>query len=185
MQDGEIIALFFERSEKAIVALSAKYGRLLHRIAFNILGNMADVEECVNDAYYGIWKAIPPHRPEALLSFACRIVRNVAINRCKHNTVLKRQSNYALCLEELSELLSDPTSVEEGVILSELTDEINAFLADLSSVNRSLFVRRYVFFDGYEEIARSFGLRENAVRTRLSRIKAELKEYLEKRGTKI
>ena len=185
MQDSEIIALFHERSEKAISALSAKYGRLLKQIITNILGNDEDAQECLNDAYYAMWKAIPPNRPDPLLPFVCRIARNIAINRYKHNTVKKRQSNYALCLEELSEFLSDPTSVEDALVLAELTSHINTFLDGITPLNRSIFVRRYVFFDSHEEIAKAVGLRENAVRTRLSRIKTELKQDLEKRGIEI
>lgn len=51
MDDSQIIELFYERSEQAIIELSEKYGALCRRIADNILNNSLDTEECLNDAY--------------------------------------------------------------------------------------------------------------------------------------
>ena len=85
MDDSKIIELFFERSEQAIDELSKKYGPLCKKIAFNILGNGLDSEECVNDAYLGIWNAIPPQKPDPLSTFVCKIVRNTAIKKYHSN----------------------------------------------------------------------------------------------------
>lgn len=60
MTDAEIIDLFFERSEQAITELAKKHGGAVSRIAYNILGNMQDTEECVNDTWMGTWNAILP-----------------------------------------------------------------------------------------------------------------------------
>ena len=79
MEDSEIIELFFVRSEDAITALSEKYGAICHKVACNILKNATDAEECVNDTYLGVWNAIPPARPNPLISFVLRIVRNLSI----------------------------------------------------------------------------------------------------------
>ena len=49
MDDQEIIALFFDRSEQAIIELDRKYGKTCHSISYNILNNTQDAEECVND----------------------------------------------------------------------------------------------------------------------------------------
>ena len=45
MEDSRIIQMFFDRMESAIAALSAKYGKLCYRIAYNILTNHADAQE--------------------------------------------------------------------------------------------------------------------------------------------
>ena len=66
MDDRQIIALFYERSEQAIAELSKKYGDLCFKIAINILNDPQDAEECVNDAYLGAWNNIPPQNPEPL-----------------------------------------------------------------------------------------------------------------------
>lgn len=101
MDDSKIIELFYERSEQAIIELSKKYGTVCTKIAFNILNNTQDTEECVNDAYLGTWNTIPPQNPNPLLSYVCRIVQNLAIKKYHTNTAAKRNSIYDVALDEL------------------------------------------------------------------------------------
>lgn len=101
LDDRKIIELFFERSEQAIIELSNKYGSVCSKVAFNILNNKQDTEECVNDAYLGTWNTIPPQNPNPLLSYVCRIVRNLAIKKYHTNTATKRNSIYDVALDEL------------------------------------------------------------------------------------
>ena len=53
MDDEKIIELFWERSEQAISETADKYGGICRKIAWNILGNEEDTQECVNDTYLG------------------------------------------------------------------------------------------------------------------------------------
>lgn len=66
MKDTEIIDLFFARSEDAIKQVQKKYGYLCRKIAWNILQNEQDTDECVNDAYLVLWNLIPPTQPNPL-----------------------------------------------------------------------------------------------------------------------
>ena len=77
IDDEKIIELFFERSEQAIRELDMKYGKICHNLSYNIVNSRQDAEECVNDAYLGAWNAIPPVRPNPLLSYIVKIVRNI------------------------------------------------------------------------------------------------------------
>lgn len=106
MNDMEIIQLFFERSEQAIKELSEKYGAACSKIAFNILNNTQDAEECVNDAYLGVWNTIPPQNPNPLQSYVYRIVRNLAIKKHRFGTAAKRKSTYDITLDELENGIS-------------------------------------------------------------------------------
>lgn len=182
MLDSEIIDLFFERSEKAIVELSNKYGSVCKKVSMNVLNNHQDAEECVNDAYLGVWNAIPPEKPNPLLAFVCRIVRNVSINRYKKNNAKKRKGNYDLCIEELENCMASQRTVEDEISEVELSSYIDSFLDSLTKINRMLFVRRFWYLDSYADIAKASGLKEGAIRTRLSRIKSDLKKFLKKRG---
>ena len=176
MDDRAIIALFFDRSERAVEALAAKYGPLLHRIAQNILLSGEDARECVNDAYLGIWNAIPPQRPEPLCAFVCAVTRNQALKRLRAAGAQKR-SGYHRSLEELAEVLPAP-GVEEQFSARELGREIDAYLAALSPENRALFLRRYWFGDSVQDLARAFSLSENAVSARLFRLREGLRRHL-------
>lgn len=120
MDDIKIIDLFFARSELAIEALDGKYGAICHNLSRSILKDQQDAEECVNDAYLGVWNAIPPHRPNPLSVFVCKIVRNISIMRYRANTALKRNSNYDSTMEELENCLSSSVSVEDSLEEKEL-----------------------------------------------------------------
>ena len=50
MEDDKIIELFWERSESAIAELDKKYGSVCRKIAFNILGDGRDAEECISSS---------------------------------------------------------------------------------------------------------------------------------------
>lgn len=185
MEDREIVDLFFQRSEKAITELAAKYGGISMNTAYNILGNREDAEECVNDSYLGVWNAVPPKKPDPLLAFLLKIVRNIAINRCKFNSRQKRHHSYDECIDELEYSLASRESVEQELEAAELTKYIENFLDTLNKTSRLLFIRRYWYVDSYEALAQLTGLRENAIRTQLSRIRSKLKKYLRERGVAI
>ncbi len=178
MEDEAIIKLFFSRSERAVAELSEKYQKLCMKVAVNILGNMQDAEECVNDAYLGVWNTVPPQKPENLTAFLCKIVRNLSLKRCTYNTAEKRKGNYGVCIEELDECLAASDTVESSFDSEELSKLLDRFIESLDKTNRFLFVKRYWFADSYEALSRSTGMKEQAIRTRLSRIRAGLKKFL-------
>ena len=178
MNDTRIIELFFERSEQAIKELDSKYGKVFYSLAFKILNNHNDVEECVNDSYLGAWNAIPPTKPKSLLAFVCKIVRNISLKRYEQNTAIKRNSYYDVAMEELEDCIASSMTVEEEIAEQELTKIIESFLNSLSKENRVIFLRRYWFSDTYADIAKKVGLTEKNVSVRLTRLRKELREYL-------
>lgn len=105
MEDSKIIELFFERSEQAIAELSYKYGGVCRKIAFNILNNLQDVEECVNDTYLEAWNSIPPQNPNPLVTYICKITRNIALKKYRYNTAKRRNGFYDISLSELEECI--------------------------------------------------------------------------------
>lgn len=179
MQDEAILDLFFTRSEHGVVELDAKYGALLHTLAFNILGSREDAEECVSDAYLAIWNAIPPERPELLRAWCCRVVRNAALTRLRHNNAERRSSRFDAALGELEATLAAPGDVGDRLAARELVGHIERFLDTLGAENRVIFLRRYWFADDIRSIARRTGLSEKAVSVRLTRLRKQLKKYLE------
>ena len=51
IDDIRIIELYFERNEQAIKETDIKYGKLCHKLSYNVLNNRQDSEECVNTTY--------------------------------------------------------------------------------------------------------------------------------------
>lgn len=185
MEDNQIIKLFFERSEQAISELGTKYGRLCLQVANNILNNFSDSEECVNDAYLGVWNTIPPKNPESLVSYTLKIVRNLSLKRFQYNTASKRNSNYEVAFDELDNCLASLKDVETEIEGAELTRDIEQFLDTLKQVDRVIFMRRYYLSDSYADIAALTALTEKNVSVRLVRLRAQMKDYLTERGYQI
>ncbi len=185
MDDSKIIELFFERSEQAIIELSKKYGSVCSRIANNILNNRFDSEECVNDAFLGVWNTVPPQRPNSLGRYVCRIVRNIALNKYHENTAKKRNSLYDIALDEITECFPSAVSVEDEIETKEIAGIIDRFLDALDQQNRILFVRRYWYSDSIGDLAELFHTSRHNISVRLSRIRKSLREYLMKEGVSL
>ena len=49
IDDEKIIEMFFGRSEQGIRELDIKYGKVCHKLSYNIVNSRQDAEECVND----------------------------------------------------------------------------------------------------------------------------------------
>lgn len=182
MDDNKIIDLFYERSEQAISQLAKKYGTLCNRIAFNILKDESDAEECVNDAYLIIWNTVPPEKPDPLRTYVCRIVRNTSINRYVHNTAKKRNEYYDTALEDFENYFTDPDGVEDIVAAKQFRAEVEQYLMKNDKESRFIFLRRYWYCDEIGDIAKMLHKKENYVSVKLFRIKEDLKNYLIKKG---
>ena len=104
MDDKRIIDLYFDRDERAIEESSIKYGAYCGRVAFNILSDPYETEECLNDTWLRSWNTIPPTIPDVLRSFFARITRNLAIDKLRKKHAERRlSSEYLVSLDELSE----------------------------------------------------------------------------------
>lgn len=183
MEDSEIIKLFFDRNERAITEVSAKYQRLCIGIAENVLGNEQDAEECVNDSMLVLWNLIPPNSPTKFCSYLCKIVRNQALKRYEYNTAQKRNSEFVQSVEELESVLGDGKDCYEQETDSEhLGKLINDFLHGEKDEIRSVFIRRYWFFDTVSDISKRFGFSESKVKSMLFHSRERLKVFLQKEG---
>ena len=184
MDDLSIIELYFARDEQAIKETDKKYGKLCYRIAYNILNNNEDSEECVNDTYIGVWNAIPPTRPKSLMAFLCKITRNISLKRVEAMARQKRSQATVVSLDELAEILPDE-SIEENISNDNLTELISDFLRKEKADVRNVFIRKYYFFDSVGDIAKRYGFTEDKVKSMLYHTRKKLKDHFIKEGVKL
>lgn len=181
MEDTRIIDLYWTRSEKAIAETSAKYGKYCYAIAYNILSNPQDADECVNDTYLKVWNLIPPNRPTILSAFLGKIVRRVSIDKWRSRNVGKRGSGEIIvALEELSECVPSSDNVEKAVEAAELERIIGSFVMSLPVMERRVFICRYWYLDSLGEICQQFGFTQSKVKMMLHRTRGKLLLYLKK-----
>lgn len=186
MRDTAIIDMYFARDEQAIAATQETYGSYCHRIAWNVLHDEEDSEECVNDTWLRAWKSIPPTRPDKLSVYLGTITRNLALDRWKSKRTARRGSGeMALVLDEIAEIVPDRSSVEDMVETARLEELINTFLHELPERDCNVFLRRYWFMEEYSDIAKRYCLNLNTVKSSIHRTRGKLKEFLEKEGVTI
>ena len=183
MDDRRIVELFLERSEEAILQTDIKYGRYCHKIAFNILGNDEDSEECVNDAYMRAWNSIPPNEPSSMASYIGKITRNLALDRLRMKQSDKRGNcEVPLLLDELSECVSGHDELARRQDSAEITAAIDSFLGQLNVVERGVFMRRYWMMEPIADVARHYDISVSKTTTMLFRLRNKLKKHFMKEG---
>ena len=184
MEDHEIVALYWDRDERAIGESEQKYGALCRGVALRVLENIEDSEECVSDTWLRSWNTIPPQRPNLLGAFLARITRNLALDRWRAARAEKRGGGEtALALEELEDCVpSGASGPEEHLEASELAALIARFLRAQPEESRRVFLRRYWYVESVSAIAEAFGFSESKVKSMLFRTRKGLRRFLEKEG---
>jgi len=181
--DDQIVEMYWQRNPDAIQETDQKYGHLLRSVAYNILFDSLDCEECRNDAYLGIWNAIPGARPEAFSAFIVKIMRRIAINRYTENSRKKRiPSQLTISMEDLNQTISSGVLVEEEYEAKELGEMITAYVKTLNKRQRYIFISRYYMADPVEKIASDLLISRRTTYREIEKIKQGLKEYLEENG---
>mgnify|MGYP000562042165 CR=1 FL=1 len=164
MEDTAILDLYWARDERAITETQKSYGKYCYSIAYHILHDREDTEECLNDTWMRAWNAIPPKKPNRLEFFLGTITRNLSFDRWKAECILAAH---------------DTESIVEA---AELERSINAFLHTLSEQECNVFLRRYWFVEEYAQIEERYGMNLNTVKTSLFRTRKKLQKYLEQQG---
>ena len=183
MTDSEIIELYWDRDEQAVTQTQTKYGGYCRSIAWNILKNRQDTEECVNDTWLRAWKAMPPQKPAILSVFLGTITRNLSLDRWRNATAKKRGAGQLQrAFDELEHCVSAGVSLEDRITQTDLSRLLDRFLQGLNQKDRCVFVRRYWYTDPIYEIAHRYRMTESAVKVSLHRSRNKLKTLLEQEG---
>ena len=183
MKDNEIIELYWDRDEAAITATADTYGNYCYSIAYNILCNNEDAEECVNDTWLNAWKSIPPQRPNRLSTYLGKITRNLSLNRYKLLTAQKRgKGQVEIALSELEGCVPAQTDMDQIADEMVLVSAIEAFLFAQPRTERNIFVGRYWYLYSIRDLAVAYHMSESKIVSLLYRMRMKLKLHLEKEG---
>ena len=183
MDDEKIIELYWTRQEKAIAETKRKYGKYCYAIAYRILRNTQDAEECENDTYLDVWNAIPPTKPNPFSGFLGMITRRNSLDRFRKFYTDKRGgSETVVSLNELEECIANGKSLDEEIEEKLLARSISDFLRKLPETEASVFICRYWHFYSIAEIAKLYAFSESKVKMTLKRTRDKLRLYLESEG---
>ena len=182
MEDQTIIELFYARDENAVCEIKKKYGNYCRSIALGILENESDADECENDTYLGVWKSIPPNRPQDLRAYIGAVCRRQALKKIRTINALKRGGKTALIFGELEELCLPDKDISDTLALR---DAFNRFLYGLPEQTCRIFLQRYWYMRSVKQIAKDCRKSEDAVKQTLRRTREKLREYLKDEGFEI
>lgn len=178
MDDSKIVALFWQRDERAITEFERSHKRLCISAAREITGDASDTEECWSDTCLAVWNSIPPEKPESLRAYALRICKNFALNLVKAKNRQKRSA----ILVELDECVTDSLPDMEP---QEIGRIIDTFMETLPKIEAVIFLRRYNCSQPVKDIAVAVGMRENQVSKILQKLRRKLRKHLEKEGINV
>lgn len=183
LDDESIVELYWQRNEKAIEETDFKYKKYLLSIAYNVLHEPLDCEECLNDTYLDAWNAIPPTRPNVLKAFLTVVVRRIAIKRYHRN--LKKSSvpsELTVSLSELEDFIIGDEDISTDFDAARLGRVISDFVRSLSERRQFIFVSRYYASEPIDSIASNLNLSRSMINKELAAIKTALREKLESEG---
>lgn len=178
MEDSEILNLLKSRDEGAISQTKNIYGNYIYKIAYLVLGNNDDTDECINDILLKIWDTIPPLIPKSLKAYIGTLTRNLSLDYYRKQHTQKRNVDFTVLLDECKEWVSDDCNIK----LHELSNSISSYLDTVSAEKQYLFIGRYYYGYTIEELAKKRNIGISKVKTMLFRMRNELKEKLEKDG---
>lgn len=184
LSDEKILKLLKKHDEKALIEIAEKYEKLLKYIVSNILGDRTqDIEECLNDTYYKIWKN--SHRYDfakaSLKTYLKVIARNTALNRIRdlnRNDQMIHKAEFGSLLENYADYCQNP---EHKAISREKLKVLEEIMQDLNKKDYELLLRKYFYFQSSKDISEKMEMSINAIDTKLSRIRGKIKEEFERR----
>lgn len=186
MTDEHIIDLYWQRSEQAIAETDEKYGKMCRGIAYRILNDREDSEECVNDGYLRLWNNIPPQRPQSLSAFIGRIIRNLALNRYEKRNASKRGGGEVpLALEELGSCIPTGEDLLDQLEGKRLRSLLSEFIGQMKREERVFFLLRYWELQPVAQIAVLCRCSESKVKMSLLRSRKKLRAVLEREGVSV
>ena len=183
LSDEQIIDLYFAREERAIAETDKKYCEYLHTVAYNILANEQDAEECLQDTYLRTWDAIPPERPSIFHAFLAKITRNLSLNRIeKANRKRRVPTEACYPMDEVQDFLPDPHDLAKDLQAATVRRIIAEYLDGTTERRLYIFISRFFYSYTVSQIAARLGCSTSTVNKELAEIKRELRACFEKEG---
>ena len=174
--EDELIARLVAGERDAFEALMRSNNRRLFRVARAIVSDDAEAEDAVQAAYLAAFLGVARFAGRSsLATWLTRIVINEALARRR---VRLRDASHASVYELADEIQARTSSPEDAVSMQQLTRLTECAIDALPANYRLVLILRQVEGLSGEETAASLGVSEEAVRVRLHRARAMLREQL-------
>lgn len=165
--------------ERAFGELVEQTQKTTYPLALRLVRARADAEDVLQESYVRVWRGLPALRDRgATLGWICKIVRNVAVDRIRHQRRRRTASldqPVAEGMDALVELIaSDAPDPEHAVTSARARDELRRLVDELKEKHRIVLLLREVDDMSYEEISAALGIPVGTVESRLHRARKAL-----------
>lgn len=165
----------------AFNAIVERYQSRVYNLSARILGNATSAEDATQEAFISAYKAISKFRGGSLRAWLLRIASNTCYDILRSS---KRRPEQSLDLSMENpgfQVASGAASPEQQAITSELGSEIQRAIIALPEDQRMVLVMIDVQGASYDETAQAIGTSMGTVKSRLSRARGRMRDYLRER----
>ncbi len=183
VSDGELVKRVLAGELDLFELIMRRYNQRLYRVVRSILGNDADVEHVMQDAYVAAYTHLGQFAERSKFStWLTKIAVYEALARKKRQKRLVELDSMAESEKEHSSMLaSNERNPEEKLLNMELKDILEHSVEALPELYRSVFVMREIEGLDTVETAECLGISQENVKTRLHRAKAMIRGELHAR----
>lgn len=178
MTDKELIDAMAAGDEKALYEISRAFSAYVCTVIRNTSNGLLsaqDTEELCSDVFFNLWN----HRERLDIDIGLKPYLSV----CARNAAKNRLRALKQPHEDIDELdFASDIDIERAAELNAMMRCIDRALSELSEEDRTVFLRYFFYGEKTAVIAKAEGIGESTVRSKLSRTKKKLREYLKQRG---
>jgi len=186
MNEPALIASARKGDVDAFNTLVVAYQHQVYNLAYRIMGDEASASDATQEAFISAYKHMQSFRGESFKSWIYRIVTNACYDELR-----RRKRKPATSLEGLVDnsdteieydIPDESAGPEDRLEQRNLAEAIQSGIGTLPSDQRITLVLSDVQGMSYEEIAAITGANLGTVKSRLSRARAKLRDYLLSQG---
>lgn len=184
MSDDKWIAAAQDGDLQAFNQLVTKYQAAVYNVAYRILGNTDAASDATQEAFVSAYQAIGKFRGGSLKAWLLRIVTNACYDqlRVKQRRPTDSLDDMVVEPEHDANLIDHSESPEEYALRQELGAVIQYGLNVLPPDQRVALILSDIEGMSYQEIAEVTDVSLGTVKSRLSRARAKLRDYLVANG---
>jgi RNA polymerase sigma-70 factor (ECF subfamily) len=185
LNEYEIVALAKNGDHNAFEQIVTTYEKKVYNMALRYTGDPEDALDICQEVFLRVYRFLPKYRGESTLStWIYRITMNVC-----HDTAGNKTNIYELSLDsgpgddeqttEIADLRYDPEKELEKKHTRQLVQQA---ISMLDSDHRDVIIMRDINGLSYDEISNVLNISTGTVKSRISRAREKLKNFLLKSG---
>lgn len=177
LPDYELVEQLKRRDAAGLGRLMDMYGAHVLGLVTRMLHGVCpkeDIEECVSDAFIAGWHRIEEYDSGrgTLKTWLLILAKYKALDYRRKRTIRPD-------MQVLEEDSPDRANTEHAVLMKEEQEELIRLIDSLDEPDRTIFYKRYFYYESLDTIAESLGLTRKAVESRLGRTRKRLKQRLD------